>query len=494
MNEHYGYCCDNLPTTPRPDLGTMLITGASGYVGGRLVQELIERGYKVRVMVRVASPEHNERWPCCEIAIADALDPEGLNKALEGVHTAFYLIHSLLLGKSFESAELQAAVNFRIAAEAQKVKRIIYLGGLGDTRSSLSPHLKSRNEVADELKRGKVPVTILRAAIIIGSGSASYELIKNLAKRMHFLLIPRWANTECQPIAIEDVRRYLVGALETPETSGKSFDIGGREILPYRTIFTTIADILGKKIWLIPFPVSSMGPYIYLANLLTPVPGPIVKALLKGIKNKVVCENDEIRQLIPFRPLAFKEAILRAMTREEQDAIHTRWSDAYPPAHDLAMKLHEVTISPRYTGSSCITTSKNPASLFSSVCRIGGKEGWFRSNWLWRARGIIDKMLMGVGTARGRRSNSTLRINDVIDFWRVENLIPGKKLLLRAEMKLSGMAWLEFKISQKGKWNRLSLKAYYQPRGLWGIIYWYLVLPLHHIVFNDLVEQIEKRA
>jgi len=487
--------CKDLPTRPQPEIGKILVTGATGYIGGRLVPELLAREYEVRVMVRVASPEHKDRWPDAEIVAADALDPGSLERAFEGVHTAYYLIHSLLLGpKRFESADVQAAVNFRKSAEEKKVKRIIYLGGLGDTQTPLSPHLKSRMEVAQELKRQKVPVTILRAAIIIGAGSASYELIKNLVTKAPLLLIPYWAKTECQPIGISDVIKYIVGVLEVTETSGKSFDIGGKDIMSYEKMLKTLADLLGKKTLFVPTAFSILGPYVYLANLITPVPAPIVRSLLEGTKNRVVCQNDDITRFLPFEPLTYKEAIVKAMTREEQDNVHTRWSDAYPPAHSLAIKLHELQPPPGYTNLSSLLTGKSASSLFHSVCKVGGNEGWFHNNWIWRLRGMVDRILGGVGVARGRRSSSSLRINDVIDFWRVEDLKYNRRLLLRAEMKLPGKAWLEFSIDREADDNRLSSKAYYQPRGLFGKIYWYIFLPFHNIIFKGLLRQIEKRA
>lgn len=487
--------CADLPSMPNPRMGKILVTGAGGYIGGRLVPELQTRGYDLRLMMRGASHAHLERWPGSEIVVADALDRTSLYDALDGIHTVFYLIHSLLLGpREFELADIQAAANFRIAAGEQGVKRIIYLGGLGDTNTSLSPHLKSRMHVAEELMKSLVPVTVLRAAVIIGSGSASYEIIKNLAENAPVLPIPKWAKTRCQPIAIRDVIKYLVGTLETEETTGKSYDIGGRDILTYEELLKMLAALLGRKRFFLSSPISNIGLYSYIISLLTPVPHTITRCLLEGSTNEVVCQNDAIRQVLPFETLPLKEALVRAMSREEQDRVHTRWSDAYPPAHELALKLHELANPPRYSTSYSLLTGKKAPDIFISVCSIGGREGWFDNNWLWRLRGSIDRILMGVGASRGRRSSSTLRVNDVIDFWRVEDLKKNRKLLLRAEMKLPGKAWLEFDISSEGEKNRLSVKAYFATGSLFGKIYWYLCLPFHMFIFYGLIKQIEKRS
>ncbi len=488
------FCCD-LPSRPQPQLGKILVTGATGYVGGRLVPELLARGYQVRVMVRAALDEPEQRWPGAEVVVADALNPDSLGAALQGVHAAYYLLHSLLLGpEEFESTEIQAAGNFRGAAEQQGVARIIYLGGLGEARARLSPHLRSRMQVADELGRGTVPTTVLRAAIIIGSGSASYEIIEHLVKNLPILLVPHWARTRCQPIGIRDVIKYLVGVLETPETSGRSFDIGGKDVLTYREMLQTLAGLLGRRRLFIPCPFSNINLFAYCASLLTPVPAPITRCLMEGITNEVICQDDQITRILTFEPLGYREALVRAMSREEQDKVYTRWSDAYPPAHELAMKLHEIREAVRYTSSYSLLTEKSAASLFRSVCKIGGREDWFHGNWLWRLRGAIDRLLLGVGSVRGRRSSSSLRIGDVIDFWRVEDLKRDAMLLLRAEMKLPGKAWLQFRIDQQGDRNRLSVNAYYQPRGLFGKPYWYMFLPFHFFIFQSLIRQIEKRA
>lgn len=489
------YFCTDLPSRPVPEIGKVLVTGATGYIGGRLVPELLARGYNVRVLVRVGSPEHKERWPGTEIAIADARNPTQLLAALEGVNTAFYLIHSLLFGQDeFDSIDLEVAENFRQAAETCGVERIIYLCGLGADSDTLSHHLRSRMEVARTLRQGNIPITVLRAAIIIGSGSASYEIIKHLVANLRVFPLPRWAQTRCQPIGIRDVIKYLVGVLEIEETADKTFDIGGQDILTYKDMIRLFARRLGKKIIFIPSPVSSITLYGYFASLMTPVPGPITRCLMEGVKNEVVCENNAIREFLPFTPLHYDEALELAMSREDHDGITTRWSDAYPPAHDLALKFRELEKAPRFSSSYSLSTTKSRESLFKTICKIGGKSGWFHSTLLWRIRGIIDRILLGVGTSRGRRSDFHLRINDVIDFWRVEELVENEQLLLRAEMKLPGSGWLEFHIEPENGKNKLTVSAYYATERLIGKFYWYLFFPFHFYIFNDMILEIEKGA
>jgi uncharacterized protein YbjT (DUF2867 family) len=490
------FLCSDLPAQPWSDVGTVLVAGATGYIGGRLVPELLGRGYRVRVMVRAESPEHRERWPDIDVVAADALDMDEVTQALEGVDTAYYLIHSMLIGlHKFEDADILAARNFRQAAEQQGVKRIIYLGGLGDTRTTLSTHLDSRAQVADEFKRGPVPTTILRAAIIIGSGSASYEMINHLVRRIPFFLVPSWAKTKCQPIGLRDVIKSLVGVLEKPETAGRTFDIGGADVMTYEQMLKIHADILGKKRIYIHSPISSIRFYSYMTSLLTPVPAPITWCLMESVTHDVVCQENDIEKMIPFRRISCKEALVLALSREEQDAVHTRWSDSYPPDYELAIKLSEIEGPPTYTSSYSLVTDKSAESLFSSITHIGGKKGWFYSTFLWRIRGAFDRLLRGVGTTRGRRSASSLRVNDVVDFWRVEEIRYHRQLLLRAEMKLPGFAWLEFRVDTiSGDKNRLSVTAYYKTKGLWGRTYWYLFLPFHHFIFNDLIKQIERSS
>ncbi len=487
--------CTNLLTKPKPEIGTVLVTGATGYVGGRLVTELLARGYKVRVMARVFTKDLKNRWSDAEIVIADALKPDELDKALNGVNVAYYLIHSLLLGpKKFEQADIAAAINFREAAQKNKIDRIIYLGGLGDYTPDLSPHLRSRMEVAEALKLGEVPTTVLRAAVVIGSGSASYEILKNLVKNSPVLFLPYWAKTKCQPVSIRTLINVLVGVLETEETTGKTYDVGGLEVLTYEKMLRTMAKVLNKKRMFVNTKFANLKFYSYAASFLTPVAAPVVKALFQSAKNEVLCHSDNKLPESIYKPITFKEAILRAMTREELDKVHTRWSDEYPRAHELAMKMKELDKPPYYISSFSLLSIKPASALFNSFCKIGGEEGWFNQNWMWKLRGLLDSILLGVGTSRGRRSLNSLRINDVVGFFRVEEIEENKKLLLRAEMKLPGKAWLEFLIHPENQFNRLIVTAYFEPDGWKGKVYWYNFLPFHHIIFTNLIKNIDKKA
>jgi uncharacterized protein YbjT (DUF2867 family) len=318
-----GLFCRDLPSKPLPHVGTILVTGASGHVGGRLVPELLARGYKVRVMLRGRNIAYKKsRWTGAEIVIADALNEKHLKTALDGIDTAYYLIHSLRLGsKSFEAADIRASANFRKVADEKHVKRLIYLGGLEDIRSSLSSHLGSRIEVARELKKGKTPITVLRAAVIVGKGSASYEIMQYLVKRLPVIPFPHQARNKCQPVAISDVIKYLVGVLEVPETAGKDFDIGGKDILTYVEMLKVLAGLLDKRTIFVPFPFLNIGLYTYLAGLLTPIPNSITRCLVEGLKNEAICHDESIKKYFPFEPMSYKEAVLRTILHEKQDNV-----------------------------------------------------------------------------------------------------------------------------------------------------------------------------
>ena len=487
--------CDDLPTRPVVEKGLILVTGAGGYIGGRLVPELIARGYRVRVLVRSHGESYGLRWPGAEILEGDALNVEDLRRAMDQVNTAYYLMHSLLIGcKKFQNFKLTVARNFRQVAGEKGLERIIYLGGLGDKNDSLSVHLKSRLEIARELLKGPVPVTVIRAAVIIGSGSSSFEIIKNLVARMPVICLPVYAKTLCRPVGIRDVIKYLVGCLENEKTRGREFDIGGNEILSYENMMKVVADILGKKRWFIRLPLS-LNVFSFLASFITPVPAEITRSLMAGLANEVVCRNEEIQALLPFETVPFREAVKRAMKIEDEDTMQSRWSCAYPPTWNPAPRLHELARPPHYIHRHWIHSSKSDVSLFYAFCRIGGREGWFHNNWMWRLRGEIDRLLLGVGMSRGRRSQSELWENDVIDFFRVEKLEPHRRLLLRAEMKVPGQAWLEFTVEPETPHvNRLIVTAFFEPRGIWGDIYWYFFLPFHYLIFTRLIQAIERQS
>jgi len=487
--------CADLPTTPRTDVGTVLVTGASGYVGGRLVPELIMRGYRVRAMIRGSETGDLGSWPEVEIVTADALDPESLARALEGVSVAYYLIHSMVRGPGdFARADLQSARNFREAAQGAGVERIIYLGGLGARAENLSRHLDSRRQVAEELADGSVPCTILRASVIIGSGSASFEIIKGLIDRLPLIPFPTWADNLCQPIGIRDVLKYLVGVLEVSQTGDRTFDIGGLEVLTYRQMMGELASILDKRTRFVRAPLGGTKLVAYAVSLLTPVPAPITMCLTDGLKSDTICDYNTIQILIPFTPMPYREALVRALSVEEQDRVATRWSDAYPPAHELSIKLPQLRRPPRYRAAYSRLTDCSAAALFKAITRIGGREGWFNANWMWRLRGAFDRLIFGVGTARGRRSARGLRIGDVIDFWRVEELQPDQRLLLRAEMRMPGRAWLEFDVQEEQGRRRLGITAHYATKSLFGVLYWRFFQPFHWYIFEHLLRQIEGRS
>jgi len=487
--------CTELQTVPRPEMGKILVTGATGYIGGRLVPELLARGYQVRVMARADKEETEERWPEAETVVADALFPEQLLIALKGIHTAYYLIHSSgPAQKKMGKPDIKAARNFRKAAEICGIKRIIYLGALIEKHKLILLKNIKPVSVAGEFHKGAVPTTHLHVSLIVGSGSAPYELMKSLIQKSPIIFIPKWALNKSQPIGLRSLMHILVGVIEKEETTGKSFDIGGPEVLSYEIMLKRMAKTFNKrKIYWRTF-YSGVRMYAYVASIITPLPAAVIRSLIESFGDDVICRNDDDLLNTIYKPLRFKEALLKAMSREERDAVYTRWSDEYPPAHELAIKLHELKTPAKYISIYSIISDKSRELLFQSFCTIGGEAGWLHNNWMWKLRGLLDQIFLGVGITRGRRSNTSLRINDVVDFWRVEEIKEGTKLLLRAEMRLPGMAWLEFDLDNIEDKSKLSVTAYYEPRGIRGKIYWYFFLPFHHVIFTNLLKQIVKRA
>jgi uncharacterized protein YbjT (DUF2867 family) len=472
----------------------ILVTGATGYIGGRLVPELVKMGYSVRCLARDARKLEG-KWESAnlEVVQGDLLKPDTLIDALENVDVAYYLVHSMgAAEKGFEERDRDAALAFARAAAQANVKRIIFLGGLGKRSEEESKHLASRHETGNLLRSGSVPVTELRAAMIIGSGSASFEILKYLTERLPIMVCPRWIKTKTQPIFIEDALRYLVSCLEVPETAGKVLDIGGPDILTYEQMMLAYAQVRGLKRYIITVPVLTPRLSAYWVNLVTPVPASIACPLIEGLKTETVMESEEIRRLIPFPTTQFQEAVTRALDETNEFNVVTRWTSAQRGG--VAPRL---TLDPAPKGL-IMDRQQEPTQapeirLREAFMRIGGKVGWYYGDWLWTARGVLDRAVGGVGTRRGRRHPLELATGEAVDFWRVEDL-SKRRLLLRAEMRLPGRAWLEFVIEEVETRRYLRQTAYYIPRNAWGYLYWYLLFPFHFLIFRGMAKGIVRWA
>lgn len=474
------------------------VLGATGYVGSRLIPRLLAEGYRVRAVARNTDKLRSRSWaanPLAELRAADVFDRVALTEAVRGCQAVYYLVHSMNPGtRDFADADRQAAENMVAAAMAGGVLRIIYLGGLGEEGAGLSHHLASRAEVASILRTATVPVTVLRAAMIIGSGSASFEILRYLVERLPVMITPRWIDTPCQPVAIRNVLGYLIGCLECPETVGETFDIGQQEIVTYRRLMEIYAEEAGlRRRWIIPVPVLTPRLSSYWIHLVTPVPAALARPLAEGLRNPVVCRDTRIRQLIPQSLLDSRQAISLALERLRQQAVESSWIDAgrIPPAE------WSISGDPRWAGGTMLEDSRRivmnatPEEIWSVVSRVGGSTGWYYGDWLWQLRGLLDRLVGGVGLNRGRRDATELQIGDALDFWRVASVERSRRLLLVAEMKLPGQAVLEFRLQQDAAGQtELRQTARFLPRGLWGLLYWYAVLPFHGLVFNGMLRGI----
>ncbi|MEN6532357.1 MAG: SDR family oxidoreductase [Bryobacteraceae bacterium] len=471
------------------------IAGATGYIGGRLAPRLIADGYSLRCLVRSPEKLTARAWaksPGVEVEQANLADAVSLARNLSGCEAAFYLVHSMTsAGPEYEDRDRHLAFQFARAAQEAGVRRIIYLGGLGETGPDLSRHLSSRREVEEALASTSVPVTVLRAAMIIGSGSASFEILRYLVERLPVMITPRWVSTPCQPIAVRNVIGYLAGSLSVTETSGKVFDIGGSDVLCYRDIMRVMAEELGlKKRWIIPVPVLTPRLSSYWIHLITPLSHNIAKPLAEGLKNPVVCRENRIKELIPQRLLSVREAIREALSKIAQNQVETTWSMAGSIPGDPGWAGGTVFRDARET-----TIEAADSTVFHAVCRVGGGHGWYAADWLWRIRGWIDRMAGGPGLRRGRRDSESVGYGEALDFWRVTGFEQNRRLTLRAEMKLPGQALLEFRVEPLcSDQSVLRQVALFRPRGLFGLLYWYAVAPLHHIVFRGMLLGIRREA
>ncbi|GMU22040.1 MAG: NAD-dependent dehydratase [Phycisphaerae bacterium] len=475
----------------------VLVTGASGYIGGRLVPRLLEAGYRLRCLAREPRKLTERPWsesPNVEILRGDVADPEALRAAMEGCWAAYYLLHSMMVaGADYRERDRLLARGFAQAAEAAGLERIIYLGGLGETGDRLSEHLASRREIEAVLAAGSVPVTVFRAAMIVGSGSASFEILRYLVERLPIMITPRWVSTEAQPIAVRNVLHYLVACLDEPGTIGRTLDAGGPDIMTYREIMQTTAQALGlRRRLVIPVPVLTPRLSSLWIHLVTPLSHRIARPLTEGLRNRVVCRDDEARRLMPQRLLTVRESIDAALGKLGTHGVETSWSDAGPLPGDPNWSGGKVFVDRR-------TTQANAGAdaVFRAICRIGGGRGYYAADWLWHLRGWIDRLLGGPGLRRGRRDPEKVGFGSALDFWRVTGIELNRRLELRAEMKLPGDAALEFEIQPDPDEDRrctLIQTARFKPRGLLGLAYWYAVLPLHNIVFSGMLKGIRRAA
>jgi len=477
----------------------LLVTGATGYVGGRLIPALLKAGYRVRAMGRSIEKlgcrpwSHHEQ---VELIQGDVLDAESLTLAARGCRAGYYLVHSMIAQKDkFVEADRRAARNMVDAAAAAGLERIIYLGGLAEAKNGpLSKHLRSRFEVAGILQSGPVPTTDLRAPMILGSGSASFEILRYLVERLPVMITPRWVRSKNQPIAIRNVITYLVGCLEHEQTIGKTFDIGGSDILTYRELLDIYAEEAGlQKRLIIPVPVLTPTLSALWLHLISPVPTSIALPLTEGLTSDAVCTENRIQSIIPQKLLTCREAIRLALDRLEQEKVDTCWMDAgvlLEPewAHCGDAEWAGGTI------MSCGYRAKlkaTPADVWHSVCRVGGKNGWYFGNFLWSLRGILDRLVGGVGLRRGRRHSTEIGVGDALDFWRVLEVDAPHRLLLAAEMKTPGEALLEFQITPSGEGQvEFQMLSRFLPKGLFGIVYWYGLYPFHQWIFFGMLKAI----
>ncbi|GGX36083.1 SDR family oxidoreductase [Streptomyces noursei] len=497
---------DDTNPTGHPGGGlTCLVTGATGYIGGRLVPELLDAGHRVRCLARTPGKLRDHPWADrVEIVQGDVTDPDAVARAMRDVHVAYYLVHALGTGRGFEETDRTAARVFGEQARRAGVGRLVYLGGLTPRavpEAELSPHLRSRAEVGRILLASGVPTAVLRAAVIIGSGSASFEMLRYLTERLPVMVTPRWVHTRIQPIAVRDVLRLLTGCATLPREVNRTFDIGGPEVLTYLDMMRRYAAVAGlPRRLILPVPVLTPGLSSHWVGLVTPVPARIARPLTESLRHEVVCRENDLERYVagpPGHPLGFDRALALALQRIRDAQVTTRWSSASVPG----APSDPLPTDPDWAGGSLYTDLRErdarvgADALWDVVEGIGGEHGWYSFPLAWAVRGWLDRLAGGVGLRRGRRDARRLRVGDSLDFWRVEEIERGRLLRLRAEMRLPGLAWLEMHVDETGAGGaRYRQRAVFHPHGLLGHLYWWSVWPFHAVVFGGMARNIVRAA
>ena len=470
----------------------VLLTGATGYVGGRLLAELERRGVALRCFLRRPESLRGRTAPSTELAAGDALDPQAVARALGAVDTAYYLIHSMG-GEDFAARDREAARFFGAAAREAGVKRIVYLGGLGENAGGLSEHLRSRQETGEILRESGVPVVEFRASIVLGSGSLSFEMIRALVERLPVMICPRWVAVEAQPIAVEDVIAYLAAALDLPAGAGGVYEIGGPDRVTYGDLMREYARQRGLKRLLVPVPLLTPRLSSLWLGLVTPLYARVGRKLVDSMRNPTVVRDAAALLVFPVKPRGVREAIARALVNEDGTFARTRWSDAVSSS-GLTERYGGDRIGTRFIDSRKALVPVPPSAAFAPIRRIGGDAGWYYGNFLWRLRGFLDLVAGGVGLRRGRRHPDELREGDALDFWRVEAVEPNRLLRLRAEMRVPGRAWLQFEITPAAGGAEIRQTAIFDSSGVFGLAYWYALYPFHRFVFGGMLRGIAAAA
>lgn len=474
---------------PQTKMPRILLTGATGYVGGRLLNALHAKGYRVTCLVR-RPKEFKMRVPeGVEVVGGDVLSPVSLAPALKDIDQAFYLVHSMGSTTSYAQRDRVAARNFATEAARAGVKRILYLGGLGGNDEKLSRHLESRHEVGEILRSTHVPVIEFRASIIIGSGSLSFEMIRSLVERLPIMVTPKWVATKAQPIAIADVIQYLVSALSLEKRESIVYEIGGAEVVSYGDMMREYANLKHLHRLLIPVPLLTPRLSSLWLALITPLYARVGRQLIDSLKCETTVQSTAALQDFQINPMGLRAAIEQAIANEDKEFSESHWADAFSSAVDRK-KWGGVRFGTRLVDARTAEVPCAPEQAFYPIQKIGGNTGWYFATWLWRLRGWIDLLLGGVGLKRGRRDPVSLRVGDTIDWWRVEAFDPSHLLRLRAEMKLPGKAWLEFEVKATSTGSQIKQTAVFDPHGLWGLVYWYGIYPVHQLVFMGMLKKI----